>query len=176
MADEPGAIEKYRELYTLSKEVLAQETARFSRLDRKASTYLAALTLAFSIYGLMASSFLGGLPARRTLVEWSLLALVIAIPGFFLWAWLEVFAVLKVQGTRRPPLGDGMLRFFDEHRLIDIYYTLAKGNSAALDENQAVADHKSRRLQAAYQRIRLAVLALVVFLLLFGLQRLLRRV
>jgi hypothetical protein len=166
---QPGeGIEKYRELYNYSKEVLAEEQSRFARLDQKASTYLAALTLAFAIYGLIATQLLGVLAESRNAIDWVLLGLVVTIPVLFVVAWVEVFRVLKIQHVRRPPLGDKLLRFFDENRLIDIYYALARACSSALDENRAVADHKGTCLQRAYRWMRIAVVALVALLVLFG--------
>lgn len=44
-------LEKYKELFCLSKEALNEEMSRFNRIDQKAPMFLSALTLIVGIYG-----------------------------------------------------------------------------------------------------------------------------
>jgi hypothetical protein len=60
-----------------------------------------------------------------------------------------------------------MIKFFDDNRMVDIYYALTKGNRDALEVNRDTTDRKSRRLYHGYEAIIVSGFILVAFLSLF---------
>lgn len=164
------AHEKYKELFELSKELLAEEQGRYSRLDQKAAMYLSAITIVASLYALVASSLWSSLAYPLGVFSIILLAYSLVLAVFMLVAWFEVFRAARVVGIMRMPLD---IQFFDDNRTLDIHYALARGNKRALKVNMKVNQLKSERLARGYRFIRLTVVGIAVFLLLFGFYRLL---
>ena len=67
-------LEKYRELYSLSKEVYNSELDRFHRVEDKASRYLTCLTFVIGIFGLFGKWIITEALPPSSLVEWLVIA------------------------------------------------------------------------------------------------------
>ena len=152
----------------LSKEVLNEELDRFNRIDEKASKYLTILTFLIGVYGFFCNWIIKDLLPPTSILSWSLLVvggiLFIAVST----SWVLIFWVLRQRVVIKIPLDDEMLNFFHDNRLVDIYYTLAKGNKDALKENRAVTGRKARILDYGYKAIAVTICLVFVFSFLFG--------
>ena len=63
-------LEKYRELYSLAKEVYNSELNRFDKIDDKAAKYLTSLTFVIGIFGLFGKWIIAEALPPSNLVEW----------------------------------------------------------------------------------------------------------
>jgi len=159
---------KYQELYTLSKETLNEELDRFNRIDEKASKYLTVLTFLIGIYGFFCNWIIRDLLPPNSFLDWMLLVvggvLFIAVSI----SWALVFWALRQRTVVKIPLSDEMLKFFHDNRLVDIYYTLAKRNKEALQENRCVTNRKAKILQYGYIAITITICLIFSLSFLFG--------
>jgi hypothetical protein len=160
-------VEKYKELYELSKEVLKEELSRFARIDDKAAKYLSVLTLVAGAAAYFGKWVIDNLIPPKTPLEWVLVIVATILCATIFVAWLLVFNALRLHNVTKPPLNDEMVKFFDDNEMIDIYYALTKGNKKALRVNRDTTDRKSKRLYHGYNAIIVSGFVLVMFLSLF---------
>lgn len=160
-------MEKYKELYNLSKEVLNEELSRFSRIDDKATKYLSILTLVAGVSGFFGKWLIDNLIPPKTTTEWELVILGALLFIMIFVSWFLIFNVLRIHTIIKMPLDAETIDFFDNNELIDIYYALAKGNKDALEENRKITNQKSRRLYHEYISIIINGIILILFLTIF---------
>ncbi len=168
MSSSDAKLEKYRDLYVLSKEVLAEEQQRFHRIDEKASRYLSVLTFVVGADAFFGNWILENLVPPDSGWEWLLVVLGVLLFLSTVVSWLSVFSILKVHALTKIPLDAETISFFKDNRLEYIYYALARGNESALRKNRDVTDNKSARLYRAYNIILFTISLLVIFLLVYG--------
>jgi len=160
-------MEKYKELYELSKEVLKEELSRFVRVDDKAAKYLSVLTLVAGGAAYFGKWVIDNLIPPKTVLEWALVIIAAFLCATIFVSWCLIFNTLRLHNLTKPPLNDETIKFFDENKMIDIYYALAKGNSNAIKANRNTTDRKSKRLYYGYNVIIVSGFILVAFLSLF---------
>jgi hypothetical protein len=102
-------------------------------------------------------------PAHAVL-DWVLATLGLGLFLSLVFSWFKIFSVFRIHQLKVMPLNDETMEFFDNNRLLDIYYALAKGNKAALEENRRTSDAKSKLLSAGYK----GILGSGVFFILFS--------
>lgn len=161
-------MDKYQELYQLAKHLVEQTESRFDTIDAKAANYLSALTLLLGAAAFFLKWVTDTLIPLDGNLEWSLGILGVAETLSVVAAWWLVFRVLRIHRIRVPPLNDEMIRLFDEHEAVDIYYALARRYKDAWAENQTVNDAKLRDLALGYQAIILSVVLLLAFAALYA--------
>lgn len=161
------ALRKYAELYEHSKAVLAEELARSSRVDEKASKYLTALSLVLGALVFFFQQLVDKkLLPPRGMLDCLIFQAMIVLFGAALLAWWFVFSCFRNDKFLKPPLDQGMLDFYDSTRLIDIYYAMTKGNMNALVNNKRVGDRKAQALYRGYWAMNVAVVAVAILFLL----------
>ena len=160
-------MEKYKELYELSKEVLKEELSRFTRIDDKAAKYLSVLTLAAGAAAYFGKWVIDNLIPPKSSLEWVMVTLAALLCAAIFVSWFFIFNALRLHNLTKPPLNDEVIKFFDDNNMIDIYYALTKGNRDALKVNRDTTDRKSRRLYDGYNAIIVSGFILVAFLSLF---------
>jgi hypothetical protein len=160
-------MEKYKELYNLSKEVLNEELSRFARIDDKAAKYLSILTLVAGVSGFFGKWLIDNLIPPKTTTEWALVILGAFLFIMIFVSWFLIFNVLRIHTIVKMPLDAETIDFFDNNELIDIYYALAKGNKDALAENRKITNQKSQRLYRGYVSIIISGIILALFLAIF---------
>lgn len=160
-------MDKYKELYELSKEVLKEELSRFNRVDDKAAKYLSVLTLVAGAAAYFGKWIIDNLIPPKTALEWILVIIAALLCASIFVSWFLIFNALRLHNVMKPPLNDETIIFFDDNRMIDIYYALAKGNRDAIKVNRDTIDRKSKRLYNGYNAIIVSGFILVAFLLLF---------
>lgn len=164
-------MDKYKELYDLSKEMLQAEQGRFNRVDQKASMYLGALTVLLGITGYFVKWVSENIVPPSGLLQWTLLAQTALALLLMLGAWFAVLLVLKMSGTHKTRLDESMLRFFKDHRQVDVYWGMARRVTKGYRLNIAVTDSKIRRLTWAYRFLVVLVVilaSLAITLVLYG--------
>lgn len=165
--DKELALRKYAQLYEHSKAVLAEEMARSSRTDEKASKYLTALSL---VLGAMVFFFQQlvekNLLPPKGILDCLIFQAMIVLFGAALMAWWFVFSCLRTDKFIKPPLDQSTIDFYENNELINIYYAMAKGNMDALAHNKGVGDRKSQALYRGYWVMNVAVVAVAVLFLL----------
>ena len=160
-------IEKYRELYALSKEVLYDEYGRFYRADDKASRHLSILTVLLGAYGFIAGFLLEGALPPVGFLEWSLLVVALLILVSLFVSWLLLFSVLREHRLTKMPLTNEAIEFFRKNTLLNIYYALARGNGEAFEQNLRTTNRKFSRLYRAHQILKVTICLFMVFSALF---------
>jgi hypothetical protein len=154
---------KYAELYQLTKDSLAQAEQRFNAIDGKASSYLAVLTLLVGTAAFFVKWVVDSFVPPVGIPHLAMVLLAVGMTGALVMSWYRAFQVLRVHRTRGILLGDKTIEFFDENRLIDIYYALAKENTVTWQANRAVNDAKAATLASAYRWITATVVLLLLF-------------
>ena len=154
------SLEKYRELYELSKEVFAEELARSERIDNKASKYLTALTFLLGVFVTFNKQILQSTIPPINILEWIIIIVDILLIVIVVCAWFVIFSVFKIHQYAKIPID---IDFFDNNILIDIYYAMAKGMKENNEKNKEVGDKKSKRLYYGYSLIKFTVILLFVF-------------
>lgn len=158
--------EKYKELFDLSLKVLEEEQQRTNRLDEKASRYFSVLSFLIGIYGIFCSRIITDCIPFKGWVDISLIGLGFVNLAGLIVAWFLCFAIFRQHVIVKIPLNEGMIKFFNDNKLIDIHYTLSKANKDALMENRKIADIKSYLLTWTYKI--LSVVFMVLMMCLFG--------
>jgi len=155
-------MDKYKELYELTKESLAQSEDRFNAIDGKASSYLSILTLLVGAAGFFLKWVIDIFVPPGGVLDFAVVVLALGTTGTLVMSWYRAFQVLGVHRTRGIVLGDQTIEFFDTNPLIDIHYALAKENTVTWQANRAVNDAKATTLAAAYWWITACVALLLV--------------
>jgi hypothetical protein len=168
---ELDALEKYKELYQYSTDVLLKEHERFTRADEKASKYA---TMFFFLIGVVAYYdkwifdrlhwpnncliLLLDIP----LIALGLLALILAFAGL-----IVAHHAMTIRPVVSRPLNQAMLDFFENETRITIYYGLARENSNAYAENKRGTDAKYEILKWSYYIMILVFVLLTVLSLIY---------
>jgi hypothetical protein len=160
-------LEKYKELYDLSKEVLNEEHNRFTWIDDKAAKYLSALTLVAAVAGFFGKWLIVSLIPPKTEIEWVLFIVGATLFIMMFVSWFLLLDVLRVQRNITMPLDDETISFFDDNELVNIYYNLARGNKDALEENEKITNIKAKWLKYGYISMCLSVVLLGLFVVVF---------
>lgn len=163
---------RYEELYKLAKEQVASEQARFTRLETKATQYLAALTFLIGLSAPVGIAAVKVLLPPSSFVSWLMLNLLVVIFVGLVIVWFLAFSVIKISATRACPLNDEVIRFYSDNSDVDVFYGMSKAFSAAWKENLAINEEKGRKLTEAHQGIRILVCLIAAFgaLSFFGLK------
>ena len=162
MGTDPYALQKYEELYKLTKEGLQEELSRSSRLDEKASRYLGFLSVVFGAGAIVGPSFVQSLRPIQGFWDWAALALsALLLAAVFRSAWLTL-RVLKIQRWLTFPLDEEMQRYFVGNLYLNVLYSLARENIVAVTTNREVATQKAMTLQKAYRLLNLALVFAVL--------------
>ncbi len=178
MADD--ILEKYKELFTYSTDVLLREHDRFTKADGKASKYSTNFVFLLGIFAYTAKRLFDRFPWRALTTfspHWPAFALTasvifatvvlgaIAIAA----GWLLSNQVIQVAPIVSRPLNDDVVAFYDAQPLLNIYDSFARANVAAYQENKASTDKKYAILSWAHRMMILSVLLLIAMLGLCGL-------
>ena len=159
---------KYKELYDISIKVMEEEQQRFNRMDEKAVKYFSVITFLLGICVFLGKPLMSENIPPNNLIGWAILMLSgVAFVSLFV-AWLFCFFAIKQHIVEKMPLNDEMIKFFNENRLIDIYYALTKSNKNALAINRNQTNKKSSFLANAYRCILVAVIGLILIVVFWG--------
>ena len=143
------ALEKYKELYSYSTDILLREHDRFNRADDKASKYSTMFVFLIGVVAYFDKWIFNTLKWPDFPVRWpsdlpllmaavtGVLALLSSATGFYL-----ANHAIKLRPIVSRPLNQEMLDFFENETRITIYYGLAKENSNAYAENKSATDAK----------------------------------
>jgi hypothetical protein len=167
-------LEKYRELYTYSTDILLKEHERFNRADEKAAKYSTTFIFLLGIVAYFDKWFFDRFQWPDSLVKLSsnwllfvadavgLLALILSIIGFFL-----TIHAIKLRPVVSRPLDQSVLDFFENQPLLNIYYGLARENSNAYEINKKATDEKYTTLTRSYFLMKLVFALLVALTLIY---------
>ena len=158
-------IEKLREMYNLSKEVLYEEHNRSDRLDEKASRYLTVLTLllgGFSICGKWVVDDL--MPPNGWYGSILLLTGLLLFLGLVT-SWFLIFRSMKAEWVTKIPFDGHMIKFFEDNDLATVYHDIAGGNAEALATNRQVFNKKCKRLNCSYFIMNISLCLFFLFVL-----------
>jgi len=106
-------MDKYEELYNLSKYLLNHEIDRQKRLDEKASKYLAVITILVGGYGFFANHLLNEMTPLRQwfFLEWALGIAIVSVLAALVITWVIIFKSLKTIELHQMPMNDEMITF-----------------------------------------------------------------
>lgn len=165
------AIDKYKELYAYSTDVLIKEHERFNRADEKAFRYATTFVFLIGAYAFFNKAIIEEILPPRELLEWMLVALGVVGLIVSLWGWYGANSVIRLFPYVSRRLDDDMIAFFRKENLLNIYYGLAKENSAAYQENLLFAQKKHQILTRISARLKISVGVLIWVAILYGVYR-----
>lgn len=149
-------MEKYKELYDLSLKVFHEQHETYDNMTEKASKFITVLTLLIGVYTYLGKMLLDSfLNETKTFSEWILIIIGFILFLILIFTWFILLKVLKLRELLILPFDDETIKFFDDNRLIDIYYALSKGVKEAIKKNQIVIKSKSDSLAIAYKLLYL---------------------
>lgn len=157
-------LEKYKELYMYSTDILLKEHDRFLRADDKATKYSTMFVFLLGTSAFFGKWILGkfdwpdfpvGLPEEWPLFVVGTLALISSAVGWFLASY-----VIKLRPYKSRPLNKDVLEFFDKQTLLNIYDSFARRNIDDYEANVRQTNAKLR-LQVWAHRVMLLVLLLL---------------
>jgi len=144
--------EDFKTLYELGKLVLAEETARNSRLDEKSSRVLSALTVVITIYAFYAQWILQRTPPKQLLEFLILFAAGFALLTLVL-AWHHAFAVLKIDEYAKLPFSDQLFNLHQTLPTDQFLFSLSKTIQTSVRFNRSLGDQKVLALTNAFRMI-----------------------
>ena len=162
------AIDKYKELYLYSTDVLLKEHDRFNRADEKASKYATTFVFLIGAIAFFDKAVIEEMLPPRGAIEWALIGLGIIGLMLSLWGWYGASSVIRLRPYVSRRLDDEMISFFRRENLLNIYYGLAKENTEAYQENLKFAQTKHHLLAMIARRLTISVVILVVVAILYG--------
>ena len=155
----------YKDLYEVAKAVLAEETARNTRLDEKAARMISGLSVVIVIYGFYGQWLLKHIPPT-SLLE----VLVLVFSGFTLLflvlAWARAFNVFRISAYAKLPFGSGT---FDLHRQLQkdqFLFSLSKTIERAIRENRQIGNRKVEALTDSFRMLFCTAFCLFVLVVL----------
>lgn len=160
-------MKKYKELYDYCKNIFSEEQNRFNRIDLKASQYIAVLTLLIGASGYFGKWLIEKIIPPNCFLDWALFILGILIFITIIIAWYFNFRVLKQHLILKPPLNDEIINFYNENRLIDIYFSMSDRFRESLEYNQKITNEKAKYLSFGYKSIVMTMSFLFIFTILF---------
>jgi hypothetical protein len=165
------AIDKYKELYAYSTDVLLKEHERFNRADEKASKYATTFVFLIGAIAFFDKAAMDEMVPPDGIIEW--LLVVFGVSGLFvsLWGWYGASSVIRSHPYVSRRLDAEMISFFRKETLLNIYYGLAKENTDAYQENLQYAAKKYDLLIKVDTRLKIAVATLVIVAVLYGVHR-----
>jgi hypothetical protein len=168
------ALEKYRELYSYSTDILLKEHERFNRADDKASKYSTMFIFLIGVVAYFDKWTFDTIKWPDFPVRWppdtpllmagaaGLLALVSSALGLYL-----TNHAIKLRPVVSRPLNQEMLDFFENQTLITVYYGLARENSNAYEENKSATDAKYTLLKWSHYLMILALTLLAELVVMY---------
>jgi hypothetical protein len=165
------AIDKYKELYAYSTDVLLKEHERFNRADEKASKYATTFVFLISAFAFFDKAIIDEMLPPCGLIEWALAVVGLAGLIVSLWGWYRANSVIQLRPYISRRLDGEMISFFRKESLLNIYYGLAKENTEAYEENQRSALRKHQLLFKIAGKLKISVAILAVVAVLFGVRR-----
>lgn len=165
------AIDKYKELYAYSTDILLKEHDRFNRADEKASKYATTFVFLIGAIAFFDKAAMDEMIPPHGIVEWlvvlfSVSGLIIALLG-----WYGASSVIRLHPYVSRRLDSEMISFFRGESLLNIYYGLARENTDAYQENLKYAAKKYDQLIKVDLRLKIAVGNLALVAILYGLRR-----
>ncbi|MBU1355924.1 MAG: hypothetical protein KJ620_05095 [Candidatus Edwardsbacteria bacterium] len=149
-------IQKYEELYKLTKDSLDDELGRFKRLEEKASRYFSVMSIILVVAAFIGKMSYETIVPSKTVIDLFCFLLLSAFIFFILVAIIYLFSVFRIQSTAKPPMGVELIQFINNNRYIDIIYSLSKRNIEAIKHNTALSNRKTRYLSVGYRFIMIA--------------------
>lgn len=161
-------MDKYKELFNLALESYHEQHTRYEGMSDKASKYLTALTLMIGLFSILGKIMLDGFSNHnKTCIEWYLIIIGLIMFLLLLLTWLYLLRVLRLEQLYVIPMDDKTISFYDDNKLIDIYFAMSKGIKDAVLVNEKIIETKSSLLGIAYKLVRLYTLLFLIFSILY---------
>ena len=165
------AVDKYKELYLYSTDVLLKEHERFNRADEKASKYSAVFAFLIGAFAFFDKAIIDEMLPPSRLVEWAIIVLGVIGLVLSMVGWYTSNSVIRLHPYISRRLDQAMVDFFSDQSLLNIYYGLAKENTEAYEQNLNFAENKHRLLLRVAKIMKGSVSALVLLAILYGVER-----
>jgi len=159
-------VEKYRELYTYSTDVLLKEHERFIKADDKASRYSTIFVFLLGICGYFEkwgfdhitkdANRVINLPEEWPLILLGAVALVLSGIGWFL-----ANRAIMLRPFANRPLNSETIGFFDKQSLLNIYDSFSRRNVEIYQMNTAITNKKHTVIERAHKLMVIVLFCLV---------------
>ncbi|MCL4546766.1 MAG: hypothetical protein M1576_03375 [Deltaproteobacteria bacterium] len=159
-------IEKYRELYYLSKEKYNQQILSRERSQNKAIIIISTFTLAQTIILFFGKLFLKEMIPPSNILDDFIIVVVFLLTLILLLSWIKILFLLRPGKIMALPLDEKEIEFYEGNSLIDIYKESAIRNMHIYDQNVQKGEEKAKLIQRIFD---FGILYIILFFLLLSL-------
>ena len=158
-------LDKYRELYLLSKEASDKEIERIRRIEDKSAKLISLCALLIAFVGFAGKFVLDSFIPPHILYDWLCFISYSSFAAIIIYAFFNLLGTLKVINIYINPSNQEMITFFDHNSYIDVLYALAKNNNEAIAFNSMEYKKKLKKLKCSYWAIYCSMVFMVVFII-----------
>ena len=162
-----SSLQKYKEFYDLSLQVLQHEDERFRTIDEKATRYFSVLTILVGAAGFFGQWLCEKVVPAKTGLEFTLFVFALFSFCGLVTAWVLLFLVMILRPMQAIPMNEEMIAFWKDNDLLNIYNALAKKNGQAVEMNIRITNRKTGLLRAGYYTVAVSLVFLIIFGFLF---------
>ena len=157
-------LDKYRELYLLSKEASANEIDRIRRIEDKSAKMITLCGILIAFAGFVGKFVLGSFFPPNVIYDWLCLISFFSFVVAILYAFVNLLGVLNIINISIKPMNQQMITFFDQNSHINILYALAKSNAEAIAFNTKQYYKKLWKLKCSYWAIHCSLAFIIIFI------------
>jgi hypothetical protein len=160
-------MEKYKELFELSKYAFDEELSRGYRIDDKASKYFSVLTFIIGIYMYFVKFAIKDCVPINNVLKLVILIFTALLLVFLYVTWLFLFKVLKIGNYFKIPID---IEFYQKNDLPSIYLAMSKGMKTKMLENRKKGDRKALFIKWSYRLISCDMCLIIFLILLYSIK------
>lgn len=150
-------LEKYEELYALSKEAVADGIERIRKTDEKAHKFATLSGLLMVVSAVGGKSVIESVVPPKTVFAWVSLISYLLFFAAILFAFVNILRSMRVATIGTPGMNKDVISFFDKEEYLDILYALTKRNSDIVESNDATCKEKLKSLLRTYRALLISV-------------------
>jgi uncharacterized membrane protein len=160
-------IDKYRELFLLSKEASVQEVDRIRRSEDKSAKLASLCGLLLAFFGLTGKFVIESFFPPHNIFNWICFILYPSFMIIMAYGLFYLIRALRITNIHINPMSREMIAFFDKNSHIDILYALARNNVKAIEHNSKEYRKKLKNINHGYWAIFLSAVLILIFVLSF---------
>ena len=165
MSENKEENKSYEALYKYSKEVYEEELKKFSRIDDKATKFLAILTALVGGYSLLGRQIFSDIIPPHNNYDWfSLISGLLVFIGLIVTGVL-IFRVIKLADLKKVDLSNEMLVYFKDNNINSIHEGLSWNYKESYEHNLKATEKKTRLLTVGYYSIGVTIAFFILFVI-----------
>ncbi len=164
-------LDKYKELFVLSKEAYAQEIGRIRRLEDKSAIFASFCGVLLALIGLTGERVFNPFPHPYVIFSWICLISYLLFLSFLSYAFFNLIRTLRISKIYTNPMNQETLDFFNSNIQIDIIYALTRNYITAIELNKREYAKKLENLKKSYVALIISMALIVLYILSFSIYK-----